>query len=220
MAPNPRIYLYKVTFEETRDWYWGIHKEKKYGETYSGSPVTHKWKWIFYTPKLHICQFFPYTDEGWREAQIVESQCIKFNLNNPLCLNEHCGGQVSLDAMRRGGLTALKQNRKNKTGLHGMTKEELQEASRRGAESRSKHLNSDGKQVGAVKAGRATNAEKNAEGKSINAVKRGKATAKVKYYDPDHLELGEHRACNLSYMQKARGFPNGKENRVKVTTRG
>jgi hypothetical protein len=28
---NPRIYTYKVTFEEIPDWYWGVHKEKGMG---------------------------------------------------------------------------------------------------------------------------------------------------------------------------------------------
>ncbi len=90
----------------------------------------------------------------------------------------------------------------------------------KGAEARSKNIGDDGKQIGAVKANQASNAKKDSDGKSVNAVKRGKATAKIKYYDPDHPELGEHRACNLSYMQKVRGFPNGKENRVKVKHAG
>jgi len=220
MEQKPRIYLYKITFEEIPDWYWGIHKESKFDDGYLGSPTTHAWKWNFYTPELQICEIFPYTSAGWADAQSIEKRCIKPDLNNPLCLNEHCGGNISLEAMRRGGLTQVAKNRKEKRGLHGMSKEELQEASRRGVEARSKNVNSEGKQIGAVKANQASNAKKDANGKSVNAVKRGKATAKIKYYDPDHPELGEHRACNLSYMQKVRGFPNGKENRVKVSTKG
>ena len=104
---QPRIYTYKVTFEEIPDWYWGVHKEKKYGEPYQGSPDTHAWKWDFYTPHLQICEFFPYTDEGWIEAQNVENCCIRPDLNNPLCLNEHCGSVISLEASRRGAQKTL-----------------------------------------------------------------------------------------------------------------
>ena len=100
---QPRIYTYKITFEEIPDWYWGSHKENKFNDGYLGSPTTHAWKWEFYTPHLQICEIFPYTSEGWVEAQNVENRCIKPDLNNPLCLNEHYGSVVSLEARRRGG---------------------------------------------------------------------------------------------------------------------
>jgi hypothetical protein len=100
---QPRIYTYKITFEEIPHWYWGVHKEKKYGETYLGSPVTHKWMWDFYTPKIQILEFFPFTDEGWKEANLVEDRLIRPDLNNPLCLNEGCGARVSREAAQQGG---------------------------------------------------------------------------------------------------------------------
>jgi hypothetical protein len=37
------------------------------------------------------------------------------------------------------------------------------------------------------------------------------------YYDPDHPELGIRSPGTLVRMQKSRGYPHGKENRVKVT---
>ena len=47
----------------------------------------------------------------------------------------------------------------------------------------------------------------------------GKAGSKVvnsqKWADPDHPELGEHSAPTLSQMQRRRGYPHGKENRVR-----
>ena len=50
--------------------------------------------------------------------------------------------------------------------------------------------------------------------------KVGKSVAQnlngTKYYDPDHPELGEHSAGTLAIMQKKRGLPSEKENRVKV----
>ena len=53
-SQSPRIYLYKITFEEVSYYYYGVHKEKRYNEYYMGTPVTHKWVWDFYTPKKHI----------------------------------------------------------------------------------------------------------------------------------------------------------------------
>ena len=99
---KPRTYTYKVTFEEIPDWYWGSHKEDKYDDGYLGSPSTHAWKWEFYTPHLQVLEVFPHTDEGWAEARKVEDRCIRPDLNNPLCLNEHVGGCMSLEVLRQG----------------------------------------------------------------------------------------------------------------------
>jgi hypothetical protein len=101
---QPRIYLYKVTFKEMPFWYWGIHKEKTYGETYLGSPKTNKWYWETYEPIVQILEIFPYTKQGWAEAGEVEVRLILPDLNNPLCLNEGCAGIISLDGLRKGGL--------------------------------------------------------------------------------------------------------------------
>jgi hypothetical protein len=105
---NPRIYTYKITFEETPDWYWGVHKEKEYGEEYWGTPITHAWKWKFYTPKKQVLEEFDYSEEGWKKANYIEDRLIRPDLNNPLCLNESCGGYSSLkiakEAGKKGGL--------------------------------------------------------------------------------------------------------------------
>jgi hypothetical protein len=146
---QPRIYLYKITFEEIPDWYWGIHKESVFGELYLGSPRTHKWKWEFYTPKLQILQLFPFTEGGWKSAMEVESQCIKPDLNNPLCLNEHCGGHISIQARKKGGQIAGASNARNKTGFCGRTPEEM---------------SAQGKKLGDVYG--AINGRKNAENKT------------------------------------------------------
>jgi hypothetical protein len=112
---QPRIYTYKITFEEIPHWYWGVHKEKRYSDGYMGSPVTHKWMWDFYTPKIQILEFFPYTEEGWKQANLVEDRLIKPDLNDPLCLNEGCGARVSREAAQRGG---YKMKGVPKTGEH------------------------------------------------------------------------------------------------------
>ena len=100
---QPRIYLYKVTFEEVPHWYWGIHKEATFNDGYLGSPQKHKRFWDWYTPCLEIKQLFEYSDEGWRQANEVEDWVILPDLNNPLCLNASCSGVVSLEAKRAGG---------------------------------------------------------------------------------------------------------------------
>lgn len=141
---SPRIYTYKVTFEEIPHWYWGAHKEKRFGEIYLGSPVTHKWMWEFYTPKIQILEFFPYSDKGWKEASAVEERIIKPDLNNLFCLNEGCGGFASLAILR-----------KSSKKMHEVKNEE-------------------GKSVKAIEMVKIVHLAKNEEGKSVNAVKAAK----------------------------------------------
>jgi hypothetical protein len=112
---EPRIYTYKVTFEEVPHWYWGVHKEKKFGEEYFGSPITHRWMWEFYTPHLQVLEFFSFDAEGWTEAQLVEKKIIRPDLNNPLCLNEGCGSFLSLATLSQNGKD---QGLKNKGRKH------------------------------------------------------------------------------------------------------
>ena len=115
---NPRIYVYKITFEEIPDWYWGVHKELKYGEFYMGSPVTHAWKWDFYTPEKQIVQLFDYSQEGFTQAKTLEDHLILPDLNNPLCLNEALGGAYSLESCSQGGKRAseILHSRKTEDG--------------------------------------------------------------------------------------------------------
>jgi len=103
---QPRTYVYKITFEESPEWYWGVHKEQKYGEYYMGSPCTHAWKWDFYTPFKQILQFFDHSEEGFREAKLIEDRLILPDLHNPLCLNEAVGGAYSLNSCSLGGKVA------------------------------------------------------------------------------------------------------------------
>jgi hypothetical protein len=101
---SPRIYIYKITFEEVPYYYYGVHKEKKFDEYYMGTPITHKWCWDFYTPKKQILQLFDFTDEGWIESQEVEKRLIKPVYNtDKWCLNEHCGGLISLEVLSKAG---------------------------------------------------------------------------------------------------------------------
>lgn len=231
---QPRIYTYKVTFEEIPHWYWGVHKEKRYNDGYLGSPVTHRWMWDFYTPEIQILEVFPFTDEGWKEAGEVELRLIRPDLNNPLCLNEGCGPRVSLEISRRNGnrlkeemhrekdeegksLHAIKMGqiggkfqpfsvkhangikaRDQGLGMFALTKEERKEISR---------------EVGILQ-------RDQKKGIHLQTLEEkhemGKKSMALRYVDPDHPELGEHAAPILVNMQRARGYPSGPENRIRV----
>lgn len=125
---SPRIYLYKITFEEVPYYYYGVHKEKYFNEEYWGSPYTNKWCWELYTPKKQILQLFDFTDEGWIEAQEVEKRLIRTFYNaDKWCLNESCGGKISLEVSRKVGL----RHKENGTGIFTQTPEERSELGRK-----------------------------------------------------------------------------------------
>jgi hypothetical protein len=143
---SPRIYTYKITFEEVPHYYYGYHKEDKFDEYYMGSPYTHKWMWDFYTPQKQVLELFDFSDKGYIEASEVEKRLINpVYKTDPLCLNENCGGIISLDARRRGGKLAGKTTGKinghktyeNKTGIHGMSYEQRMGAVKRGGQATS-----------------------------------------------------------------------------------
>ena len=118
---NPRIYTYKITFEEVPYYYYGVKKEKIYNEEYWGSPKTNKWCWEFYTPNKQILELFDYTEDGYIKSQEVEKRLIKPVLNNKFCLNENVGGIFSLTSCSKAGKIGGKKTtdiqRKNKTGF-------------------------------------------------------------------------------------------------------
>ena len=141
-SQSPRIYLYKITFEEVPYYYYGVHKEKYFNEEYWGTPVTHKWCWKFYTPKKQILELFEYSDKGWIEAQEVEGRLIRpFYNTDKWCLNESCLGVFSIEQKRKAGKIGGKISGKisgkktyeNKTGIHGRTKSQIIEDSKKGS---------------------------------------------------------------------------------------
>lgn len=150
---SPRIYTYKVTFEEVPHFYWGVHKEKYFNDGYVGSPCTHKWMWEFYTPYLQVLEVFPNTEAGWKEAVKVEKRLIMPDLHNPLCLNEACGAFYSLETLRSAA------------GL--------------GGRAAALQKDEDGKCIISLKAAAATHAEKDADGKSVVAKKAGNRTKEL-----------------------------------------
>jgi hypothetical protein len=131
---SPRIYVYKITFDEVSHYYYGVHKEKRFDEYYMGSPVTHKNYWELYTPKKECIEFFEYSDEGYIKARIFEDSLIAPVLNDEFCLNEHVGGFYSLETLREVG----KLNYERGLGIHALTREERSENGKRGGKNSSK----------------------------------------------------------------------------------
>lgn len=126
---QPRIYTYKITFEEVPYYYYGVHKEKVFDEEYWGTPYVNKWCWELYTPKKQILELFDYSDKGWLEANLVEDRLIRpFYQTDNYCLNESCGGRVSLKILQKNGERAGKVYGKisyeNKLGIFSLTDEE------------------------------------------------------------------------------------------------
>jgi hypothetical protein len=122
---SPRIYIYKITFEEVPYYYYGVKKEEYYNQEYWGSPKTNKWCWELYTPKKQILEVFEFSDGGWLEAQEVEKRLIQpvFNTDK-WCLNENYSGVVSLECLIRGGKITGNKNKEFGRGFCGITKEE------------------------------------------------------------------------------------------------
>ena len=73
-----------------------------------------------------------------------------------------------------------------------------------------------GRSIEGVKAAQKLNAQKDNKGRSINAVKAAEKANAQRWMDPDHPELGSKPSGALVMMQKARGYPHGRENRVRV----
>ena len=117
---QPRIYTYKITFEEVPYYYYGSKKEKYFDEEYWGSPVTNKWCWELYIPKKQILELFNYTDEGYIEVQEVEKRLIGPVINDKWCLNENVGGIIPFHLCKKGGEKAKKLN----LGIFALTKEQ------------------------------------------------------------------------------------------------
>jgi len=73
-----------------------------------------------------------------------------------------------------------------------------------------------GRSVLGVENAKKMHSKKDENGKSVASVKGAAASHAQKWKDPDHPELGEHSAGTLALKQKSRGYPHGKENRVRV----
>ena len=81
-------YVYKIIFADGC-WYWGTSQYKGHSpecDGYYGSPVTHRYKWKQPFTKIVIKTF-----DSEEKRLSFETSCIRPDLNNPKCLNEHAG---------------------------------------------------------------------------------------------------------------------------------
>jgi hypothetical protein len=124
---QPRIYTYKITFEEVSYYYYGSKKEKYFGEEYWGSPITNKWCWELYTPRKQILELFDYSDRGYEECIKVEKRLIKPVLNDVWCLNENYSNFYSLKVLSDAGKKGGNKNKENNTGICGISTEKRRE---------------------------------------------------------------------------------------------
>lgn len=130
---QPRIYTYKITFIDTPYYYYGVHKERYFDEYYMGTPATNKWCWEFHEPEKQILEFFEFSDVGWVKAQEIEKQLIKpFFNTDKWCLNQSCGGKMSLESRRKAGKIGGNKTKENGTGIFSRTLEEMKENGRKG----------------------------------------------------------------------------------------
>jgi len=121
---QPRIYTYKITFEEVPYYYYGSKKERYYNQPYWGSPKVNKWCWELYTPKKQILEVFDYTDDGYEECRRVENRLIKPVLNDIWCLNEMCGGTYSTKILKESGKKGGNKAKELGVGICGFTREQ------------------------------------------------------------------------------------------------
>lgn len=214
---QPRIYTYKVTFEEIPHWYWGVHKESEYEELYLGSPSTHAWMWEVYTPVLQVLEIFPCDEQGWGKAQEVENRCIKPDLNNPLCLNEHYGSVISLSSCSRGGAKGGKTGGQRtldlKVGIHGRSLEQRIEHGREVMKNIHSRKDEKGRSIEGVKA---------AERLQIILTPQQKTERSKKAAETTNSQLWEStidgfsgRACSVSLHNKANGWDPAAKVRIK-----
>jgi hypothetical protein len=131
-------YTYKITFEDTPFYYYGLHSTEKLDDGYLGSPKTNRWCWDFYEATSTILEFF----ETREEAFTIENILIKTFINDPYCLNAHTNASFSIQASSLGakaqpretkqanGRKLAEFNRENKTGGQSMPLERQQELMR------------------------------------------------------------------------------------------
>ena len=239
---SPRIYIYKITFDEVLYYYYGVHKEKRFNEDYWGSPVANKWCWELYTPKKQILELFDYSDEGWLDANLVENRLIRSFFNtDKWCLNENCGGIMSLKILREKNGKFIKEWMKE-NGNPGP--EALKKYLQENPDHQSKcgkllyiknpnhfekslgkylHENPDHQSVSGKKCfeknpnhfeetlGRYI--QENPDHQRNAAIK----SSQSKWMDINHPELGIHHFNKLIGMQRRNGLPYSRETRIRVS---
>ena len=131
-------FVYKVTFEGTPYYYYGLHSTNNLNDGYLGSPSTHKWYWEFYEATLTPLEFFDTREQAFE----AERRIIQVFLNEKNCLNEHSNACFSIAASKLGAAAQPREVRQangrkagaygvaNKVGAHGRSREEMQKTAR------------------------------------------------------------------------------------------
>jgi hypothetical protein len=135
--------------------------------------------WDFYTPKKQIFEIFDYNDDGWLQALEIEERLIRpFFNTDKWCLNENCGGKVSLNIKRKagresghiGGRIAGKKFKEENLGIFAMSEKEKHERNIKGGKIIGKLLKEQKRGIFAIDAQqRSLNSQKGA--KKVNAQK-------------------------------------------------
>ena len=131
-------FTYRVTFEGTRFYYYGLHSTKNLNDGYLGSPRANRWCWDLYDATLTPLEFF----ETREEAFALEHRLIKTFINDPLCLNAHTNASFSVQASSLGskaqpreikqanGRKLAEFNKKHGTGAQRLPLKRKQELAR------------------------------------------------------------------------------------------
>jgi len=131
-------FTYRVTFEGTRFYYYGLHSTKNLNDGYLGSPWTNKWCWDLYEATLTPLEFF----DTREEASALEHRLIRVYINDPLCLNAHTNSSFGLQASSLGakaqpreikqanGRKLFEYNKTHGTGAQSLPLERKQELMR------------------------------------------------------------------------------------------
>ena len=202
-----------------------------------GSPITHKWMWDFYTPKKQILEVFPFTDEGWLEAQEVEGRLIRpvFNIDK-WCLNENCMGIYSLEQKSKAGKVGGKKIVEEKIGIFGRTQEQITEDGKRGGnkikefklgihgrteEQHIKDSSSGGKKSKALNLGfhgrtKEQIKKDSSKGGKLGGIKGAKSTSSQRWMCTETEYVST--PGGLSSYQKVRGIDTSKRKRISQDT--
>jgi hypothetical protein len=102
-------YCYKIIFADG-SFYWGTSQYKgapPEKDGYYGSPTTHRKKWKQQQHSKIVLKIF--LDE--QERLDYEESCIRPDLNNPRCLNEHAGKGFSKEIQKKGAQASASKSR-------------------------------------------------------------------------------------------------------------
>ena len=220
---QPRIYTYKITFDEVPYYYYGIKKEDYYGEEYWGSSKTNKWCWELYTPKKQILEIFEYTDDGWINGLEIEKRLIRpVYQTDKWCLNESCGGQISLDVRRKTGKKVGNIQGpiryKTKTGIFAMSEEEWKNNRSKGGKTSSKNNMQQGKAIFAMSGKERSDAGR--KGGNVNAKNRTGVCGRTKEKMSEDGKKGGKISGKKSYENKTGLFSLTEEQRKEASHNG